>query len=469
MTAPAFLRTPDAAQATLAKLRKREPLLWLNPDFRPEDGADGWSLDPAEAIARLQRQAPVMRAAFAQLEETDGRLQSPLTAVPRFRQALVDAPVHGASHPAAATAPAGTWWIKRDDALPVAGSIKARGGFHEVIALAERLVREHGVQGSDNAVPVIDSQEARALFASHTVAVGSTGNLGLSIGLIATALGFRSVVHMSRDAKPWKKDRLRRHGIEVMEHDGDYAVAVSAGRNAAERDTSIHFVDDEHSRLLFLGYAAAAEELAAQLVASGVVVDATHPLFVYLPCGVGGAPGGIAYGLKRRYGAHVHCFFAEPAASPCMLVQLLSGLDRPVSVYDVGLDNRTEADGLAVAQASMLVAPIMQRILSGVLVVSDDMLLEDTYLLAQTEGISVEPSAAAAFRGPAWLQHSAAGQDYLAQHGLTHAMGAANHVLWSTGGSLVPEQEQAGFQARGKALHLERTGQDHALAAFDAF
>ena len=120
-----------------------------------------------------------------------------------------------------------------------------------------------------------------------------------------------------------------------------------------------------------LGYSAAALHLRDQLAAADVQVDATHPLFVYLPCGVGGAPAGIAFGLRQLYGPHVHPVFVEPTQSPCFLVEMLAP---GASVYDVGLNNRTEADGLAVPQASELAAQAMRPLLAGVCTVADDTL-----------------------------------------------------------------------------------------------
>lgn len=422
----------------LATLRSRTPLLWLNPGLGaplPAQAPDAAAV--AQAQARLRRCAPLLMALFPELKPSGGAVESNLLPVPQLRRA---------SGPLAA----GDWFVKADHALAVAGSIKARGGFHEVLSIAEDIALGHALIPAEGDRLALASDAARALFARYTVAVGSTGNLGTSIGILSAALGFQAVVHMSVDAKAWKKDRLRAAGVRVVEHAGDYAAAVAAGRAQVQADPCGYFVDDEHSLRLFLGYAAAARPFADQLAAAGRRVDTRHPLFVYLPCGVGGAPGGVTFGLKALFGDAVHCFFAEPVASPAMLVQLAAGTDHPLSVYDVGLDNRTEADGLAVGQASPLVSPLMASQLSGIFTVSDRQLMKDLYLLALYEGLTVEPSAAAGLGGARWLLASQAGQDYLQRHGLQNHLDQSTHVFWTTGGSLVPPDERRRFLIEGE-------------------
>ena len=365
-------------QQLLADLQAARPVFWGNPDRSDAAAVDtvvdgcGISLaDVKAARARFDRFAPLLARLFPELQGSAGRIESdllPATAMQRAR----DIP-----------ASAGKLWIKADHSLPVAGSIKARGGIHEVLEFAESLALEHKLVTPDADYAVLAEPPARALFARYQVAVGSTGNLGLSIGVMASALGFRAVVHMSSDAKAWKKARLRARGVQVVEHAGDYAAAVAAGRRDADADPYCYFVDDERSLSLMLGYSAAALHLRDQLDAAGLRVDAAHPLFVYLPCGVGGAPAGIAFGLRQLYGPHVHPVFVEPTQSPCFLVEMLAP---GASVYDVGLTNRTEADGLAVPQASELAAQAMRPLLAGVCTVADDTLFADLHRVREAEG-----------------------------------------------------------------------------------
>lgn len=438
-------------------LESRQPLLWLNPRWKSK--AD-WPCergicfeDVENAGARLMRLAPLLSALFPEIKDSEGLIESPLCPLDALPTRLMRS-----------TDSAGRWFMKADHALPIAGSVKARGGFYEVLMHAERLAREARLFGAGDDAYKLAGDEARALFARHEIAVGSTGNLGLSIGILAAALGFKATVHMSREAKAWKKERLRRRGVMVVEHQGDFGAAVAAGRHAAVGKLHTYFVDDEHSRELFLGYSVAALRLKSQFDAYRVTVDAAHPLFVYLPCGVGGAPGGITYGLRHVFGDHVHCFFAEPVACPGMLLRLALENDRPVNVRELGLDNRTEADGLAVAQASDFAAPLMRTRVSGVFTVSDETLFEDLYLLEQTEKIRIEPSAAAGLRGPKWLLESEIGAHYVAEHGLTNSVERAHHVLWTTGGSLVPDNEYRQFHHRGQVISSARATGDAVLS-----
>jgi D-serine dehydratase len=437
------LHLSSISAALLADLQAARPLMWTNPQRSAEadvqtvvDGRRISLADMRAAQARFARFAPLLVRLFPELEASAGRIESDLLGAPDMQQALGLPTRHG------------SLWIKADHSLPIAGSIKARGGIHEVLEFAESLALRHGLVDVDGDYGVLADAPARALFGRYQVAVGSTGNLGLSIGVMASALGFRAAVHMSADAKAWKKARLRARGVEVVEHTGDYAAAVAAGRREAEGDPHCYFVDDERSLSLLLGYSAAALHLHDQLEAAGLRVDADHPLFVYLPCGVGGAPAGIAFGLWQLYGPHVHACFVEPTQSPCFLVEMLAP---GASVYDVGLTNRTEADGLAVPRASELAAEAMGPLLAGVCTVPDERLFLDLHRVRETEGLRIEPSAAAGFSGPRMLTDSAAGRAYLARHGLDTVMPQATHLVWTTGGLFVPPDEYARFAERGAA------------------
>ena len=436
----------------LTPMMEAREIFWINPNIvKAADGpypqADGaasetqFSADDVDAVEqRLQRFRPYLKKVFPQTQAMDGLVESPLKEIPSMHQVLAAE----ASKPAA-----GRLLLKCDSMLPISGSIKARGGFHEILKLAETIAIDAGMLQLTDDYSVLAESRFRELFSKYSVAVGSTGNLGLSIGIMSAQLGFHVTIHMSADARQWKKDMLREKGAVVVEYPDDYQKAVAEGRKAAAGDPMCHFVDDEGSADLFLGYATAASRLDRQLIELGITVDEAHPLFVYLPCGVGGGPGGVAFGLKLLYGSNVHCFFAEPTHAPCMTLGMMTGLHNEIACSDIGLDGKTAADGLAVGRASRLVGKIMEDKLDGSFTVEDDVLYHLLAKLADSEDIYVEPSACAGFPGVMKLQDQA---DYLDRCGLRQHMDSATHIVWATGGSMVPEAEMKSYYEKGKTL-----------------
>lgn len=200
-----------------ARLVGRQPALWLNPSaVGHPDEAPVLRLG-AEELAAAADEWAQLSPLLAALFDGVARIESPLVALSSYSAWRPNGGVGeeeggeggGAAQPLPLSPPplhTPPQLLKLDSELPICGSVKARGGLFEVLTHAVRVAAAAGV-----GIPALASSPAAraAALAGHCVAVGSTGNLGLSVGIGAAALGLRAAVHMSVDAKAWKKALLR--------------------------------------------------------------------------------------------------------------------------------------------------------------------------------------------------------------------------------------------------------------------
>ena len=99
-------------------------------------------------------------------------------------------------------------------------------------------------------------------------------------------------------------------------------------------------------------------------------------------------------------------------------------------MQDIGIDNLTAADGLAVGRASGFVGRASERLLDGLYTLDDQTMYDMLGWLAQEEGIRLEPSALAGMAGP---QHVCASADYQQMHGFSaEQLNNATHLVWAT-------------------------------------
>lgn len=105
------------------ELQLRHESAWMNPNVGSADAALAalplTRTDVDDAEARLERFAPFIKKVFPETAADRGLIESPLTEIEHMRAWLNEN--EGAQL-------AGKLFLKRDSDLPVAGSVKARGG-----------------------------------------------------------------------------------------------------------------------------------------------------------------------------------------------------------------------------------------------------------------------------------------------------------------------------------------------------
>ena len=104
----------------LKKIINTDEVFWLNPKYQKDPNNDVLEItlaDIKEAEARLKRFAPYIQEVFPETKESNGIIESALEDIDDFKSELVD--LFNTDMP-------GQLYIKRDDNLPIAGSIKAK-------------------------------------------------------------------------------------------------------------------------------------------------------------------------------------------------------------------------------------------------------------------------------------------------------------------------------------------------------
>ena len=160
----------------LDDLRALKEICWLNPgkvSFAEAMCSCPLAMDDVmEASARLDRFAAYFRVAFPETLPMGGIVESPLREIPDMKKALEEDQSCDIS---------GRLFLKMDSHLPVSGSVKARGGVYEVLKTAEEIALASGMLRLTDDYSILNSEPLRELFSRYSIAVGSTGNLGLSV------------------------------------------------------------------------------------------------------------------------------------------------------------------------------------------------------------------------------------------------------------------------------------------------
>jgi threonine dehydratase len=246
----------------------------------------------------------------------------------------------------------------------------------EVFLKAENFQRigAFKFRGAFNAIRRLSPERLAAGVAAY-----SSGNHAQAVALAAKLAGTSAVILMPTDAPPTKLAATRQYGAEVVTYDR-YSQDRSALANqlAAERGLTLIPPYDHY------------DVMAGQGTVALELIEEVGPLGALLvPIGGGGLIAGCAT-AATALSPGVRVIGVEPAAGDDTARSLAAG-----ERVEIGVP-RTIADGQAIASPGELTFPIVQRLVDGVELVTDDEIRAAMKFAFERLKIVAEPSGASA-------------------------------------------------------------------------
>ncbi|WP_030901831.1 pyridoxal-phosphate dependent enzyme [Streptomyces sp. NRRL F-5126] len=244
----------------------------------------------------------------------------------------------------------------------------------EVYLKCENLQRVGAFKfrGAYNAASRLSSGQLAAGIAAY-----SSGNHAQAVALAARELGSTAVILMPEDTPRSKRDATAGYGAEIVTYDRYNGDRVALGEAmAAERGLTL-IPPYEHPHVI-AGQGTAALELMEETGGLDALV---------VPCGGGGLLAGTATAVKGLGGA-TRVIGVEPEAGDDTKRSLEAGHRVSVPVP------RTIADGQAAHTPGELTFSVNQRLVDGIVLVSDDEIRAAMRLAFERLKTVIEPSGA---------------------------------------------------------------------------
>lgn len=256
------------------------------------------------------------------IEAAKARLSGVANVTPLIHHAALDAKADG------------TVLLKAEN-LQRMGSFKLRGAYNTLANMAPKL-RERGV------------------------VAWSSGNHAQGVALAAQLFGVSAHIVMPEDTPAGKTAAVKALGAHIVTYDRYREDREAIARELAE-SLGAPVVPSYDHRDVIAGQGTVGLEAAAQLQDAGLVPDQA-----LICCGGGGLAAGTSTALRARF-AEVRCFAVEPERA-----------DDTARSFEAGQrvanapNTRSICDALLSPEPGALTFPINQRLLSGVLTVTED-------------------------------------------------------------------------------------------------